>query len=174
MKKLLKSEVCRSRALFMRPTNGLKMAEKSKFSTTVHAQYMNSSLCLQLCVQKKKKKKRGKTHRRIQRKMLNPNGHYIRAPTSVVAKICKMQEVHNFAHSNHKKTPTLVFVKMCIYTLWLCKWTVTVHICTVIVHRVNDFLFFFSLSSTKLLLFPNVYNKLARHNKKEEENNFQT
>ena len=36
MKKLLKSEVCRSRALFMRPTNGLKMAEKSKFSTTVH------------------------------------------------------------------------------------------------------------------------------------------
>ena len=102
MKKLLKSEVCRSRALFMRPTNGLKMAEKSKFSTTVHAQYMNSSLCLPLCVQKKKKK--GKTHRRIQRKTLNPNRHYIRAPTSVVAKICKMQEVHNFAHSNPKNT----------------------------------------------------------------------
>ena len=56
MKKLLKSEVCGSRALFMRPINGLKMAEKSKFSATVHAQYMNSSLCLPLRVQKKKKK----------------------------------------------------------------------------------------------------------------------
>ena len=56
MKKLLKSEVCGSRALFMKPTNGLKMAEKSKFSVTVHAQYMNSSLCLPLRMQKKKKK----------------------------------------------------------------------------------------------------------------------
>ena len=72
MKKLLKSEVCRSRALFMKPTNGLKMAEKSKFSVTVHAQYMNSSLCLPLRVQKKKEKKKGKRRRWIQ---LNPNGH---------------------------------------------------------------------------------------------------
>ena len=34
------------------------MAKKSKFPATVHAQYMNSSLCLQLRVQKKKKKKK--------------------------------------------------------------------------------------------------------------------
>ena len=80
MKKLLKSEVCESRTVFMRPTDGLKMAEKSKFPATVHAQYMNSSFCHQLCVQKtkeKEKKKRGKTQRRIQRKTLNPNGHHV-------------------------------------------------------------------------------------------------
>ena len=39
-------------------TDVLKMAEKSKFSATAHAQYMNSSLCLQLRMQKKKKKKK--------------------------------------------------------------------------------------------------------------------
>ena len=38
------------------PTDVLKMVEKSKFSATVHAQYMNSSLCLPLRVPKKKKK----------------------------------------------------------------------------------------------------------------------
>ena len=39
---------------------------------------------------------------------------------------------------------------MCkIYTR-LCKWTVTVHICTVTVQWVNNFLFFFSLSFIKL------------------------
>ena len=39
---------------------------------------------------------------------------------------------------------------MCkIYTR-LCKWTITVHICTVIVQCVNNFLFFFSLSFIKL------------------------
>ena len=32
----------------MGPTDMLKMTEKSKFLATVHAQYMNSSLCLQL------------------------------------------------------------------------------------------------------------------------------
>ena len=32
----------------MGPTDVLKMAEKSKILATVHAQYMNSSLCLQL------------------------------------------------------------------------------------------------------------------------------
>ena len=51
------------------PTDVLKMAEKSKFSATVYAQYMNSSLCLPLRVEKKKKKekhKRGKRIRRIQ------------------------------------------------------------------------------------------------------------
>ena len=58
MKKLLKSEVYGSRALFTEPIDGLKMAEKSKFSATVHAQYMNSSLCLQLRVPKKKKKRK--------------------------------------------------------------------------------------------------------------------
>ena len=37
------------------------------------------------------------------------------------------------------------------------------------------FLFFFSLSSIKLLLFPNIYNNLACQNKKkEEENNHST
>ena len=76
MKKLLKSEICGSRVLFTGPTDVLKIVEKSKFSTTVHAQYMNSSLCLQLRV-KQKKKKKGKTHLRIQRKTLNPNGHYV-------------------------------------------------------------------------------------------------
>ena len=60
MKKLLKSEICESSEQCTRSTNVLKMAEKSKFSPTVHAQYMNSSLCLQLRVQKKKKKKRKK------------------------------------------------------------------------------------------------------------------
>ena len=52
--KLLKSEVCGP----VGPTDVLKMAEKSKFLATVHAQYMNSSLCLPLRMQKKKKKKR--------------------------------------------------------------------------------------------------------------------
>ena len=60
MKNLLKSEVCESRTVFVRPTDGLKMAEKSKFSAIVHAQYMNSSFCLQLRVQKKKKKEKEK------------------------------------------------------------------------------------------------------------------
>ena len=75
----MKSEVCGSRALFTGPTDMLKTAKKSKFSANVHAQYMNSSLCLQLHVQKKKKKKKkgGKTQRRIQRKTLNPNRHLI-------------------------------------------------------------------------------------------------
>ena len=72
MKKLLKSEICGSREQYMGPTDMLKMAEKSKCSATVHAQYMNSSICLQLRVPKKKKKKekekrkRGKRIRRIQ------------------------------------------------------------------------------------------------------------
>ena len=56
MKKLLKSEVYGCRALFTGPTDGLKMAEKSKFFVTVHAQYMNSSLYLPLRVQQKNKK----------------------------------------------------------------------------------------------------------------------
>ena len=57
MKKLLKNEICGSRALFTGPIDMLKMAEKSKFSVTVHTQYMNNSLCLKLRVQKKKKRK---------------------------------------------------------------------------------------------------------------------
>ena len=56
MKKLMKSEVCGSRALFTGPTDVLKIAKKPKFSANVHAQYMNSSICLQFRVQKKKKK----------------------------------------------------------------------------------------------------------------------
>ena len=35
---------------------------------------------------------------------------------------------------------------MCKYTSWPCKWTVTVHICTVTVHRVIDFFILFFLS----------------------------
>ena len=46
---------------------------------------------------------------------------------------------------------------MCKYTPWLCKWTVTVHICTITVHRINDFFILcFSLLSlplTHLTLF---------------------
>ena len=42
----------------MGPTDMLKMTEKSKILATVHAQYMNSSLCLQLRVQKKKKNRK--------------------------------------------------------------------------------------------------------------------
>ena len=60
MKMLLESEVCGSREQYTGPTNVLKMAEKSKFSATVHAQYMNSSLCLQLRVPKKEKKEKKK------------------------------------------------------------------------------------------------------------------
>ena len=52
-----KVEVCGSRALFTGSMDVLKMAEKSKFSATVHAQYMNSSLYLPLRVLKKKKRK---------------------------------------------------------------------------------------------------------------------
>ena len=63
MKKLLKSEICESSEQCTRPTNVLKMAENSKFSAAVHAQYMNNSLCLQLRVPKKKKGKR-KTQKR--------------------------------------------------------------------------------------------------------------
>ena len=58
MKKLLKSEICGSYKQCTEPIDVLKMAKKSKFSTIVHAQYMNSNLCLQLCVQKKKEKKK--------------------------------------------------------------------------------------------------------------------
>ena len=61
MKKLLKSKICESSEQYMRPTDVLKMVEKSKISATVHAQYMNSSLCLQLRVPKKKKRKKKNT-----------------------------------------------------------------------------------------------------------------
>ena len=70
MKKLLKNEVCGSHALFTGPIDVLKMIEKSKFSATVHAQYMNNSLCLQLHVPKKKEKRNAGFSR-----TLNPNGH---------------------------------------------------------------------------------------------------
>ena len=48
----------------MGPTDALKRTEKSKILATVHAQYMNSSLCLQLRVQKKKKKEKEKGKRK--------------------------------------------------------------------------------------------------------------
>ena len=56
MKKLLKSENCGSCEQCTGSTDVLKMTEKSKFSATVHVQYLNSNLCLQLRVPKKKKK----------------------------------------------------------------------------------------------------------------------
>ena len=58
MKKLLKSEICGSCKQYMGPTDMLERAEKSKCSATVHAQYMNSSICLQLRMKKKKKRKK--------------------------------------------------------------------------------------------------------------------
>ena len=58
MKKLLKSKICESSEQYRRPTDVLKMVEKSKISATVHAQYMNSSICLQLRMKKKKKRKK--------------------------------------------------------------------------------------------------------------------
>ena len=64
MKKLLKSKICESSEQYRRPTDVLKMVEKSKISATVHAQYMNSSLCLQLRMPKKKKKGKRKTQKR--------------------------------------------------------------------------------------------------------------
>ena len=57
MKKLLKSKICGSYKQCTELIDVLKITEKSKFSTTVHAQYMNSNICLQLCVRKKKNKK---------------------------------------------------------------------------------------------------------------------
>ena len=72
----MKSEICGSREQYMGPTDMLKRAEKSKCSATVHAQYMNSSICLQLRVKKKKKKKKEKGKRKTQKrktKTLNPS-----------------------------------------------------------------------------------------------------
>ena len=59
---------------------------------------------------------------------------------------------------------TSVHVKMSKYTRCLAKWTVTVNIYTVTVHHANHFFILFSLSSIKLLLFPNHYNNPARQN----------
>ena len=58
MKKLLKSKICGSYKQYTELIDVLKITEKSKFSTTIHAQYMNISLCLQLCVRKKKEEKK--------------------------------------------------------------------------------------------------------------------
>ena len=76
----------------------------------------------------------------------------------------KIEKCANFTHFEQKKIPTSVGVKLCIIYTRLCKWTVTVYIFTVTVHRVNHFFILFSLSSIKLLLFPNHYNNLVRQN----------
>ena len=89
MKKLLKSEVCESRTVFTKPTDGLKMAEKSKFPATVHAQYMNSSFCHQLCVQKKRKKKKKKKERKNATQDSAENAESKRAP-------CGSYSMYNF------------------------------------------------------------------------------
>ena len=60
MKKLLKSENYGSCEQCTGSTDVLKMTEKSKFSATVHVQYLNSNLCLQLRVPKKKKEENTK------------------------------------------------------------------------------------------------------------------
>ena len=52
-----------------------------------------------------------------------------------------------------QKSPTSVFVKMSKYAQWSCKWTVTMYIYTITIHRVNNFFIIFSLSSLHLTLF---------------------
>ena len=95
----------------------------------------------------------------------------IRATTLVVVKMCKMQKVLNFAHFNPKNTHISLCKNVQIFTMTLqmnSNRTYMHGYCSC----VNDFfLFFFSLSSIKLLLFPNVYNNPARQNKKKEEEN---
>ena len=72
----------------------------------------------------------------------------IRATTSMVAKICKIQKVLNFAHFNPKNTNIGSCKNVQIYKVA----TVTMHICTVTVHVQMIFLFFFSLSLLYLAL----------------------
>ena len=57
IKKLLKSETCDSRVLFTRPTDVLKMVEKSNSAATVHEQCMNS---IRLSPEMRAQKKKGK------------------------------------------------------------------------------------------------------------------
>ena len=45
----------------------------------------------------------------------NLNLKLLRATTSEVAKLCKIQKVVNFTHFNNKKKPTSVLAKLCIY-----------------------------------------------------------
>ena len=61
MKKLLKSEICGSRILFMGPIDVLKMVEKSNSAATVHKQYMNNSRTISLNACQKKRKKKNAT-----------------------------------------------------------------------------------------------------------------
>ena len=57
MKKLLKSEICGSRALFTGPTELIKRLKSQQFPATIH---MNSSHCpLNECTAVRKKKKKG-------------------------------------------------------------------------------------------------------------------
>ena len=56
MKKLLKSEICGSRALFMGPTELIKKLKSQQLPATVH---MNSSLCPLIECAAVGKKKRG-------------------------------------------------------------------------------------------------------------------
>ena len=64
----------------------------------------------------------------------------IRATALVVAKVCKIQKVLNFAHFNNNKNTHISACKSVqIYKIA----TVTVHICIVIVHVQMIFLFFF-------------------------------
>ena len=72
----------------------------------------------------------------------------IRATTSVVAKICKIHKVLNFAHFNPKNTNISTCKNVQIYKVA----TVTMHICTITVHVQMIFLFFFSLSLLYLAL----------------------
>ena len=75
MKKLLKSENCGSREQCTRPIDVLKMTEKSKFSATVHVQYMNSKLVSNYVC--KKKKKKGIRRHRIRRIQTGTNISYM-------------------------------------------------------------------------------------------------
>ena len=64
----------------------------------------------------------------------------IRATALVVAKVCKIQKVLNFAHFNNNKN---THISACKSVQIYKTATVTVHICMVIVHVQMIFLFFF-------------------------------
>ena len=78
-------------------------------------------------------------------------------PTYNIKKIKTLEHPHQLVdtHLKYKKCSNLhilpqnpstsVHVKMSKYTWCLAKWTVTVHIYTVTVHRVNNFLILFAL-----------------------------
>ena len=74
-------------------------------------------------------------------------------PHQLIDSFLKYKKKGSILYILAQKSPTSVFVKMSKYAQWFCKWTVTVYIYTISVHRVNDFFIIFSLSSLHLTLF---------------------